>query len=464
MRKRLLFMLTSILCLYLTFETLNAQISDFKLSDFKLPDYKRQGIDLDFSLTGQSIKYDEPEYLSKNHGFSGLFNGNYYFYKNNRNYQGIHTIGSSLIGNYSKYSQDSITTKNNQFEGSLMISSSNLFYSKKQYFILIGFNGRIENSTKEYDYINSGAFPYKEIEKELKNKFTLSPTIGFGKGRIEPIEDARQALYILEELKKVNSLKHEPSNDEILQLAKRIAELKNERVLDSRIQKIRELTILDSLLQSLDLVNKTDISYFSNLNDMWDFGGSPGRDCGYQIGLYEHPSFGYSSIHTIDREVDVDIDSTINENSFRNTVSLDFSWNKPIRQKFQSNLWCSLNFKNWNDKNDPDYNHYYQNLTSSLGYSFGYYPNTRTTLVFGFRLDYANKWHRTEGLSADKTSGTEFYAGPYFSANYYFSPKLSFICSVGAQQSRYDNIISGEHQKSSMGSAYIHTGLVYRIF
>ncbi|MCG6190425.1 hypothetical protein K5G00_23585 [Maribellus maritimus] len=79
-------------------------------------------------------------------------------------------------------------------------------------------------------------------------------------------------IYIFEDLFENDRLNRLPGENEILQLANQIAQLRNQRFFDSRLRRIYEIETLDSLINHLGLVNESDATYFTSLNDMWLYG------------------------------------------------------------------------------------------------------------------------------------------------------------------------------------------------
>jgi hypothetical protein len=70
--------------------------------------------------------------------------------------------------------------------------------------------------------------------------------LGIGYGRIENVQDARQAIYIANALSKNGVLTRNLSNSEMFELSQIISTVKNKRFLDSRLRLIEEITTVTS--------------------------------------------------------------------------------------------------------------------------------------------------------------------------------------------------------------------------
>ena len=282
--------------------------------------------------------------------------------------------------------------------------------------------------------------------------------ISIGKGRIEPIEDARHALYILGELKKKKQLIREPSSDEILQIATQISEIKNKRILDSRLKKIYELKQLDSVLQSMNLIEDADMSYFTVVNDMWDFGGLQFRSAGSQLSLKYTPGVNVFDSENKSSEVNFPANSTNYSkgkslgSTFRNTLGLYFVSKKPIKQKFQSDFSSSVEYGIYDRKYKyeelqpgtatNESNSKSNFINTNIGYSFGIYPNTRTNFTINASIGGSKQWAKESYNSVDSDFESFYYRsliGGEF--NYYISPKLklNFSYSIYFYKSEHEN-------------------------
>jgi hypothetical protein len=211
--------------------------------------------------------------------------------------------------------------------------------------------------------------------------------IGVGKGRIEQVQDYRQAILIMEELRKRGSLKKEPTDDDIIEFAGTVSQLKNVRFFDSRKRKEEDLTEIDSVLRSKDLISTNDISYFVGLEDMWTYGGIQERLYGNQIKFILAPEvnlyrFGEPGIEPIVSNKNFSLKNVINFTS-KKPVSLK------LQRDFEIELFSELSdfYKIWVEENSQK--SFYSNVRGK--FLIGYYPNTRT--YFNLYLDAGISYH-----------------------------------------------------------------------
>jgi hypothetical protein len=317
-------------------------------------------------------------------------------------------------------------------------------------------NQNFQNEQQVSDYESDGT----------SINYSFRVPLSVGKGRIEPVDDARHALYILKELKKNARLTREPTDEEILVISSEISKLKNERVLDARLKKIYELKQLDSLLQSMKLVENDDINYFTTINDMWDFGGLQYRSSGTRISLEYSPMISFRNSEYKRDETDYqnslveyfeDKNFTTN---FRNALNLYFTWEKPFKQKFQSSLYTSIGYSI--EQSHAKYEEIQPNATITeddskanllngyLNYRFGYYPNTRTDFSTYVSIGTEKMW-TTQTYAEQETDSESLDYRTSFGAqfNYYISPKLRLTFShwIHLNKSSYntdDNEIKSE--------------------
>ncbi len=441
MKKRKLWLI--FIC-WFAFNNLNiqAQLNDFNISEYKLPDIKRQGIDLNFNLSGNQYTTDINQ-QSKKYNVSNSFNGNYFLTVHKRKFQSYNYAGIDYsMGLYNQESDTISKLKSHGISTNTRVSSYNRFYIQNEYFILLEFSGKIGfyNNKSTSDSYNHGQW-LKVNESQIKrNNYYTNGAIGFGKGRIEPVEDARQALYILEELKNNNRLKRDPSHEEIMKIAENISKIKNERMLDSRIKKITELKYIDSILVQMDLISNADMLYFSGLNDMWDYGSIQQRSAGYRIELSYRPSYAQELQHNTENYDSYSNDFNADTKYFKNQIQLSVSWQKPVKKMFQSDFHWGASYMIRN----TDFNYSSEvskRIQTSLNYSFAIYPNTRTSFNIGISLNGNKLWitEINELTDAINYESSSYSLSPFLNLYYYFSPQISLNCTYDAYSWFYNN-------------------------
>jgi hypothetical protein len=168
----------------------------------------------------------------------------------------------------------------------ITLSSQNRIYYRNQYFfepdVSLSEHFFARNLDDDLLYLN---------QKSHGNNFEIEVPLLIGKGRIEQVQDARLAIYILDELQKKGRIARIPGEKDILAFASLISGIKNERFFDSRICKIAEIEKVDSFLQANALITVSDAAYFTTVNYNWDFSSGPVRKSGKRISAGIVPEF-----------------------------------------------------------------------------------------------------------------------------------------------------------------------------
>ena len=468
-----------------------AQESTFKLSDYKNPDYFYQSLDMNFGLnSGFGISKGTSTYDASTHDFS-LSSGAgavYSLYKNSPKTQSeFQASVNANIGStswqryYSSPEYERTTNTFNQAEN-VYISGLKRFYNPKQnYFEINGltssnYNGRNDKQKQK----DSGVVSLQTENEEKRFDLKLALALLIGKGRIEQVQDARLAMYILEDLKKLNRENRLASNEDVLAMARLITSLKYKRFFDSRLRNIAEISAIDSFLQKNNISGTADAAYFTSINDNWNYANNPVRNSGKRIftGLESDYSFNYYSL--LENYI-VPAAPSSNPEYKRQTLGLFLvagaAYEKPTSLKWQNsaNLKIAAGFRQSWDKNNP---FFYTALLPSLkltaDYGFGYYPNSRTWLTLKWWL--SSGWDnekRGTSINDKQDSGNNFFAytGPQLQAYYYLSEKLRLSFTFNGQFSvKYDkHIFIGQDENSveyteKYWNQQINANLTYSLF
>ncbi len=440
--------LISITILLLSYQFLFAQYESFDLSKYKLPDIKRH--QLDFSLLYNN-QYSEnssgsfPDF--SNFKLNNDINGAYSYYMNSDKLQMEGLVNLSTTINIDKQKTGDVAyNKNSYSDYDLNASLDRRMYfdGEDKWFFLWSPNlwvRRYSNYVKETSGNND-----ENIIKNLSRDINFHPgmNLGGGFGRIEPVGDLRRAIYILEDLFKNDRLTRLPNENEVLQLADKVAKLRNQRFFDSRLRNIYEIKSLDSLLNNLGLINEKDAVYFTSLNDMW-FNANESRYTGTRIQFYILGKLLYDFNKTRTENYVPNSERIVTKNNIKHFneqlgIQLSLESYKPIGLKWQRNFSTNLNFYRYY----PDVNTYslasnYNAIVGSVQYRYDWFMNTRTNASFGVsglfgRYDYSNV---NESLHD--------YNYVNFSLNgklnYYFSSRLRASLSMGLAYSWNENEI-----------------------
>lgn len=416
---------------------MNAQYSDFDLSRYKLPDIKLTRLDmyLDLGNTANRNLYkpsnsDSTE--SRTNSFLGTLNLNYYYFRNTEKYQGdFNSLASSYSDFYKSKNENNNSNINDNYF-SFQVSNSNRFYNQTQNFIEINpfasVYKRISNAQNESSGTTSDDYSNDQFSTNL------SLPISVGHGRIEPVEDLRLAIYILEELNKVGRIDSLPSDNVILDMAKEISKIKRQRFFDARIRKIKELQVIDSFLIANNIVSSNDINYFAVLNDQWDYASGPQRTAGFafNIGIDDRIILNRSHLETSNN----DGAPTINETNINTYYIAGFSsirFEKPVNLYWQTSVTLKVSYgpeftRNPEDQDNPVENYRTNMFNTRLGYSIQFLPNSRTSAGLNLSVNYYNsKGDRTLFIPDPvvfqmKDNQLTINAG--FNLNYYISPQF----------------------------------------
>jgi len=458
------FLLLSVIVI--VFSHLSFAQDQFRLSDYKNPDYRWQKIDLGFALGGNNNYYkQEIERGITEKKNSNRINGgldiDYYATKNSEFYQGYQDfflngdVLSSHNNNMDVTNDLEDDQKSNQQNIILLARTVNRFYDKRKRFaeIDLNFDGRLNHSLHKYS-ADQEYLPYVDKRTDFEYTLTASLPLLIGKGRIEEVQDARLAVYILDDLRKSGDLKRAPTSEETLVLARFITQTKNQRFFDSRIRKIAEITAIDSFLTVLDLKAQSDASYYTLLNDNWDYADGPVRRTGsrFSIGLVPDIDMFFIGSEVFYRDTinNPNVIESYTHKSAERTDSwgVDFVtgyvWEKPASLYWQhivnADLSYSLFYQQMNSKiYDMDTLGYEQksrlnspNLKLELGYAIGYYPNTRTHFNLGVNTSLNQYWGNEKiDDNPEKDAGkTLVNSDLYLSCYYYISPQLRFSLNV----------------------------------
>lgn len=461
MKKNIFWSVLTIVTTLLFAQNVSCQYDDFDLSEYKLPYLKRQQLDLSFNLNPRSNSQTSDNidnltnqnYKSKysNRYLYYNFNASYNYFLNSNKYQGNQniTLNSSLDNTKIKEPYDNY--KYSYFNSDLKINSNNRFYNGL-HFIEVDFSGGVEFDSyqrKNYNTDNSPVSDYKTYSPAV----SVSVPVYIGTGRIEPVQDARQAIYIFDELLKNGRLKSTPGKEEILKFARRISEIKNKRFFDSRLRTIYEISAIDSFLQSNGLVTDADALYFTTLNDYWMNTGSIIRYSGTRFSVGVKPVFYNNSQKiTYHDTVNSTIIQTMENRDLNRTWSaagtFRFNYEKPINLYWQNSL--SANFdagiENYLETDDiisgqivpPQIKlkHQYPFVETVWSYKLGYYPNSRTY----FNLNVSALYHREFGNEETNSPDMKYKVddkygsiSPGFGCYYYVSQRFRIAVNYNYQ-------------------------------
>lgn len=390
---KLRFTLSALMIFLFTAYLATAQDSSFQLKDYKYRTPGFRALELVLNLNGgvNNSKFENRENF-KNRSFNTNPNINYFktFSSNNRQ----HTTGISLrpsyYANFSSY--DTIRSKSRSSTISFSWNRMDRFYFKKDRFLETGNNFSAGGSNN----LQTGNNSSRNAEtRSLNDKLTL----GVGKGRMENVQDAQMAMFIINDLKKMGLLQQDLSIEKYNELAKLITEINNRRVFDNRIRRIYELTKIDSFFKVNNLVNQPSIAYFTTLNDNWSLAFNPGRQAGTVFYFRISPSVLWNRNINNQNIPQNNLKSYERRFTYAYEPELGFEKQKPVNLYWQKSMGATFSFiQQWQrnksyyqDSSNPQqpvnfYNTVYSVLSFNAFYGVGFYPNNRTMINGGFNF------------------------------------------------------------------------------
>lgn len=395
-----------------------SQYNDFDLSKYKLPDLDRRALETDYSISGYANRVYETAFKR----FSADFDLNYSRFQNTKEYQKESDLGFSFGYDINNSKEDgNLTSKQSYLNPTLFYQGGYRHYNDRLIFMEAGLMLGSQYYQNKYTSLQvDGSFGLNNMRRF--DLVTFIP-LKIGKGRIEPVEDLRHAIYLFEELAKIQRLSADKTEDEIVEFAEYISRLKNKRFFDSRLKRIAEIESLDSFLISNGHVSIQDAPYFTTLGDYWDYGNRPLRNTGTRISGMVSPGFYFPGLFN-----DIGI-ATGNGLTYMNSLfmldgGIDVKHEKPVNLFWQNtvdlNCYLGIYEGRFIDFADTDeYSIRIPNFNVSYSQKIGFYPNTRTNISLAYSIRYL---HSFETDLSDEFNAARFET--IFLLNYYFSPKL----------------------------------------
>jgi len=463
-----------IFCFFLAAFSMNASAQEYKydLNKYFTPDIVRNRLDLNFNgrgdfgnNTSQPTTPGNPKDSTSSSNMNGNIQSTFQTTRNTRKHITDFYLVGYLSGNTSTNNDNrdqtyAKNTGNNVSEG-INPNYSSTIYNLKNQFIRFG------GSMNLYNYIETNNNNYKlyKIKSNYDQRnFSANASIAIGVGRIEQVEDARQAIYILEALSTKGLLTRHLTEEEIFNLSQQVSRVKNKRFLDSRLHLIDEITSIDSFFVSNNLLNKQDATYFTTLNDLWQNGANFARRSGhvFMISLMPLMNIDYSKNQTTYFMPDSIFWYKSNLNNKGANLTISYNYEKAVNLNWQHSVEVTLLGSTYL-YNQSNSNSLYQgvsprksnqsllNLTGK--YSIGYYPSTRTYLTASITQNVISSYYKyydstmfdSKPWQKQFSSNTELNLSAY----YYISSQLRLSGSAGLRNyySEYldyrNNMLSG---------------------
>ena len=235
---------------------------DSVLQDFKFRNANYRAISIGVNGSGM---FDNTNYTNGTlNQYAVGFSGTFQFQQSRSTEKQLLNLSVSLAPFFTSNNADNVTDNTKTKSISILPNFylNNKWFSKKM-FTEVGVEG-FANLTRAK---NSYDIP-TVVQKIRETVGSFALTLGIGKGRLENVTDMQNALWLSKSLEEAGRFSHTLSAAELNELGKTITKANNTRVLDARKRTQFILETIDNYFQQNGLINRTDIKYFSNLNDV----------------------------------------------------------------------------------------------------------------------------------------------------------------------------------------------------
>ena len=388
---------TLLLLSFFSFTTVFAQDSSFQLKNYKYrtPGFRSLILDIGFSGALGNTKNADTITTSGHHFQLTPLNLSYSrtFSTDKR----VHTTSLSFspAGQTTSSRQNHYETSVRNWVYDLSWDRRDRFYRQNQWFFELG--NRLSHSFGSYRQEDT-SFLYKQHRLAVEDQISL----GFGKGRIEMVQDAQMALYILNDLQEQGLISRPVPAGVVEDLAQLVTEINNQRVFDNRKRRMYELTRIENFLREKGLVEATDIRHFVIINDNWTLAYNPFRSSGSSWFVNVAPSAGLQRNRT---ESNYPGYGTHQQKTrfFQLSPLVGYERFIPVNLKWQRNMRVVLSWlTNWQDDHatyhyngsDTQNNVTTHQTEASLQafYGLGYYPNNRTQVNANVNLEVKRRF------------------------------------------------------------------------
>ncbi len=426
--------ITLLLALNISVVSLFAQ-ADSLLKQFKYRISQFRAVSFNAGGGSQYSRVDFVTNTVKNSASSAGFNGMYYVTKSTDKIQLTATANISSNFSRNKSSDLSNSNKSNNFSAAPQLSILNRWFSKKIFTELGADISADYNSTKT---ILQG---YPAAGKYTQKGYFTTLTLGIGKGRLENVTDMQNALWLYKELQQEQRLSRSLSATDLTELGKSITRGNNTRVLDGRKKTKFLLSTVDQYLQQKGLVSKTDINYFTSLNDILFYAYNNVRLAGTEKFIRLNPSVSDLNDRQLQPNGIQETKHLFNTRSA--ALSIGFKKYMPTSLTHQNNYGAAVNCSYLTgDNTDRSYNNgillsetkgttEIKRAGGSIFYEHAIYPNTRTNINFNLQSD----------LGYQDIDGQNFYTATNAgcNVNYFISyhTRLSLGAGVFFQKNNY---------------------------
>lgn len=474
---------------------------DYDLKQYIIPDYQLRALNLNFSSGATNRTYkSEFEQVIRNYSFRRFdadIQAHYFAVKNSRSFQGSQSIYLAMTPAFFRqkenieggFSQGQSSTLDRQSISNFGYSTNNRYYNAKKQFIEIGagIDGRYSASNSKVN--SKTSVDFEGIDRNIGRTVNLFLPVGLGYGRLEPVQDARMATYILDDLYAAGNLTKQPGQQEMLLLAEAITKVKNRRFFHPRLKKIAEILAIDSAIRQMGINTGAEASYYTTINDNWEFAFMPSRQSGQRLSLQLIPAVSFTALNSNTRieAVSQTLPPHIVEQKryqqhiqYQIGAGVDYRLENPVSLMWQHSTRAGISYiyQAWNRKQtyedlntspiETKTDSYMPFLNAHLMHAIGYYPNSRTSFSLLGSLLYEQ---RLKIVQTDDINLAPAYLGIYpavgIAGDYYFSSRLQLSLTAGSEYFFQDARAKASNginkQLSERFENYFNLAFVYRL-
>lgn len=411
-----------------------SQDSSFLLKNYKFRTPGFRALQLNINAAGNlydAKRVNETDVLGSD--INSNIAVNYFRITSTNKRQQLSTISINPVFNFSKNKNVVSTNRTRNARLDIEWNRTDRFFNKQNFFFEIG----NELAIGGYRQKNTSAFNDNRARNSMISDKLI---LGVGKGRLENVQDAQMAMFIINDLRRLGLLTSEPDAATQYQLAELITDINNRRVFDNRVRRIYELTRIDSFLQSKQLISTPTIAYFTTVNDNWALAFNPGRVSGTRIYAQLKPGFnlnfeGFNQSDTSALSYKGDTKQFI----YFYEPEIGVEYQKPVNLHWQRTANASLRFRQrfarTNSKTESssvvtetEYFTTSPEVALSSFYGFGYYPNNRTVVNAGVNFEAV---YGTADMGIGRPDYFVLAPGLQLNANYFLNFRTRIFLTAG---------------------------------
>ncbi|GAB2625692.1 hypothetical protein GCM10027035_21740 [Emticicia sediminis] len=453
------------LVLFICFVSPQISAQNYDLNNFKYRFQIFKSLNTYYNYNGgRQYYYDSFDFYTHypitSSSFERNLNGNlvYNSYKSSDTQQSSEYFYSSLDFKASQQNSDytnyDTSMLNNTLNSNTNYNKSTTKYYKNNTFWQYNYGSRILLSNNRNSKNDTTLTKSRTIYNETD--VNLNAGIGLGKGRIEDVTSAVNALFLLKDLEKEGIIKGF-TNEQHENLAKGIVQLLNKRYLgDTRFIYIDQVAMLDSICKANNLsTNSNHLKYFNVLYDNLLY--SPYiRTTGKRITF----SLSASSTNSWKNRHSLELIKKEQFHEITPLLTIDYTNTKQINSYFQRRFSTRTGTTQYNPFSDTLLNGY-KNAFIYADFDILFQPNSRTIIQ-------AETWGRaSQQLNKRENSYVNLDIRNSVSATYFISRKLRLVASVVSSLSFYVDkrkTLLNDVRKTKQYRSNFSTSLEYSIF